>query len=103
MRMEKLLGVLIMFRDEIGKLMESDENKIKEIERNMVKKILKDIKDYFKIGEIITDGNKELGTIVDVDNRGFITVELNKEASKNFEAKITSFYYAEDIEVKREN
>ncbi|EPB8152512.1 hypothetical protein ACRTAB_002964 [Clostridium perfringens] len=47
-----------MFRDEIRKLMESDENKIKEIERNMVKKILKDIKDYFKIGEIITDGNK---------------------------------------------
>ncbi|EOU2020912.1 hypothetical protein C4D31_11245 [Clostridium perfringens] len=95
--------MLIMFRDEIRKLMESDENKIKEIERNMVKKILKDIKDYFKIGEIITDGNKELGTIVDVDNRGFITVELNKEASKKFEAKITSFYYAEDIEVKREN
>ncbi|EPB8152513.1 hypothetical protein ACRTAB_002965 [Clostridium perfringens] len=40
---------------------------------------------------------------MDVDNRGFITVELNKEASKKFEAKITSFYYAEDIEVKREN
>ncbi len=77
--------------------------KLKKLKEIWLKKILKDIKDYFKIGEIITDGNKELGTIVDVDNRGFITVELNKEASKKFEAKITSFYYAEDIEVKREN
>ncbi|WP_283685142.1 hypothetical protein [Clostridium perfringens] len=88
--------------NKIGQLIEDDENEIKEIENRIKEKIVKSIKEYFKIGKIVTDYREEIGTIVGVDNNGVIIVELNEKYSKKLGSKVTAVDYRQ-IEVKGEN
>lgn len=88
--------------NKIGQLIEDDENEIKKIENRIKEKIVKSIKEYFKIGKIVTDYREEIGTIVGVDNNGVIIVELNEKYSKKLGSKVTAVDYRQ-IEVKGEN